>query len=350
MCSEVTIYPNTYALAKLPWFDLVDGEHLVLADPAVGPVIDVHTHLALGYGGQMRVDLWRKHERTHHYLPLDGQLDLDIYVNKNFKPQDLKRMSRDLTFTSVTAKGMRETHTAPNLLREMKGLGVSHSVLLPIDFPRLSHNAEAYLGVAAKTEHLLSMGSVHPLGGDMAGKLSTQKALGAMGVKVHPAVQLVAPDHPRAMELYRMCADLDLPILWHCGPVDIEPRVGRYLSQVKHYWRAVRENPRTVFILGHSGALQMEMALELAQRYPNVHLELSSQSLTNVRRIIAEAPADRVMFGSDWPFYHQAIPLAKVLLATEGQPAARARVLHENAASLFGIDLGGSPAALAVPA
>ena len=82
----------------------------------------------------------------------------------------------------------------------------------------------------------------------------------------------------------------------------------------------------------------MEMALELALQYPNVYLDVSSQNLTNVRRIIAEAPADRILFGSDWPFYHQAIALAKVLLATEGCPPARRRVLWENAAHLFNLD------------
>ena len=41
--------------------------------------------------------------------------------------------------------------------------------------------------------------------------------------------------------------------------------------------------------------------------------------------------------GSDWPFYHQATGLAKALLATEGDPALRRRVLYDNAASLFGL-------------
>jgi predicted TIM-barrel fold metal-dependent hydrolase len=128
-------------------------------------------------------------------------------------------------------------------------------------------------------------------------------------------------------------------VLFHCGPVDIEPPLGRYLSQLKHYWRAVADNPDTTFVLGHSGALQMEAALDLCKHYPNVYLETSSQGLPNVRRIVAEAPPERVMFGSDWPFYHQATPLAKVFIATEGQPETRARVLWQNAARLF--EIGG---------
>jgi predicted TIM-barrel fold metal-dependent hydrolase len=56
-----------------------------------------------------------------------------------------------------------------------------------------------------------------------------------------------------------------------------------------------------------------------------------------VRRILERAPEERVLFGSDWPFYHQAVPLAKVLLATEGAPRTRRRVLRDNAARLLGL-------------
>ena len=81
----------------------------------------------------------------------------------------------------------------------------------------------------------------------------------------------------------------------------------------------------------------MEMALELAQRYDNCWLELASQSLTNVRRILDEAPEDRVLLGSDWPFYHQSMVIAKVLIATDQRRERRPRVLRENAARLFGL-------------
>ena len=82
----------------------------------------------------------------------------------------------------------------------------------------------------------------------------------------------------------------------------------------------------------------MDQALAYAKQHSNVYLELASQSVTNVKRILDEAPIDRVMMGSDWPFYHQATSLAKVLIATEGRSAeVRSSVLHDNAARLFGL-------------
>ncbi len=336
--ATATRYPNHLALAQLPYFELRDGDRLAIADPDLGPVIDVHTHLALSYGRRSSLDLWTATERMEHYLSLDTPLDLDVYMNKNFSKSRLTEMKRDLGLGSFSSGGMRATHTAGNLLREMEELNVASSVLLPIDFPILSRNAETYLDIVTRTEHLISLASVHPHASRVGEKLAEQKALGARGVKLHPAVQLVAPDHPRAMAMYPICAELDLPVLFHCGPVGIEPRIGRYLSQLKHYWRSVAEHPNTTFVLGHSGALQMEQALTLAKQYDNVYLEVSCQSLTNVRRIVAEAPPDRIMLGSDWPFYHQGPVIAKVLLATEGNPDARRRVLWENAARLFRIE------------
>lgn len=331
-----TTYRDHFALAELPYFAVRDGR-LVIADPDIGPAVDVHTHLALAYVRRHRVDLWREHERTRHYLSLHRSVDLDLYMNKNFAPDDLKEMKVDLSLRSLTGNGLRVTHTVPNLAREMKEMGISHSVLLPIDFPLLSHNAEVYLDVASKRRDMISLGSVHPFARKLGDKLEAQKRAGARGVKIHPAVQQIAPNHPRAMKLYRLCADLDLPVLFHCGPVGIEPKRARKLSQLALYAPAVTENPDTVFVLGHSGALQMEQALELAVGRRNVYLDLSCQSLTNVKKILDCAPSDRIMLGSDWPFYHQAPVMAKVLLASEGRRQLRRRVLFGNAARLFRI-------------
>lgn len=334
-----TRFPEVLALSTLPWFALEHGR-LVLKDRDLGPIVDVHTHLALTYVYRRTVDLEAAPGPTEHYLPIAGRpLDLDVYVNKNFSPEDLRRLMKDLSLASVTKSGMRVTHTAPNLLREMGEVGVTASLLLPIDFPVLSYNAEAYLQIAADHPRLPSLGSVHPYASDVAGKLDAQQAAGARGVKVHPAVQLMAADNERAMKLYRLCAERRLPVLFHCGPVGIENAYSRYLCRLSFYRRAVAENPDVTFVLGHSGALEMEQALALCCEFDNVCLELSCQAVSNVRRIVKEAPSDRLMFGSDWPFYHQAIPLAKVLLATEDRKELRPKIFWENAARVFTLSM-----------
>ena len=326
-----------YDLVKLPYFDLIDGR-LAIADSSFGPVIDVHTHIALAYLLPMSVDLYSTADPTEHYLPMKGRpIDFDVYLNKNFNEDDLARMKNDLIWKSVTAGGMRRTHNVANLKREMEELGITHSVVLPIDFPVLSRNSETVLSTAKKESAMIPFGSVHPYAFNVEGKLDKQAAMGAKGIKIHPAVQMVRADNERAMRLYELCGKRNLPVLFHCGPVGIEPKKGRELSQVKYYERPIAENPDVTFVLGHSGALQMEQALDYAKRYPNVYLEISGQSQANVQKILDEADQDRVMYGTDWPFYHQALALAKVLIATEGATELRHKILYGNAAALFDV-------------
>ncbi len=327
-------YESSWDLTRLDYFEIRDGR-LVLTEPEKWRSFDTHTHLALSYALPNQVDLLKEHDRSEVYLQPDRPLDLDVYANKNWWPEDLKSMTRDLTLFSMTPFGMRRTHTLPNLLRDMADMGITHSVLLPIDFPVLSHNAENYLRVTTGQERIICFGSVHPYAPDVPGKLDWQKAAGARGVKVHPAVQLLRPDHPKCMELYRLCAERNLMVLWHCGPVGIEPEAGRRRCQLPYYEQPIAENPDVTFILGHSGALQMDLALDLANRYPNAWLDLSSQGLPNLRRILDDGPRDRLLPGSDWPFYHQSLHMAKLLLATEGDEPLRTQILWDNAARLF---------------
>jgi predicted TIM-barrel fold metal-dependent hydrolase len=337
--TDPTKFTSLLDLARLPWFSLNDAGRLVMDDASVGPIADLHTHLALAYVRPMSVDLHKLHAETKHYLPSCCAIDLDVYANKNMSEQIVKDLTRDLTWGSLGPRGMRETHTVPNLVREMDEIGIRASVLLPIDFPVLSDNATTALTAAGgRSDKLRSFGSVHPYASDVESRLDAQYAQGARGVKMHPSVQLVRPDNARAERLYRACAERQMVVFWHCGPAGIEPKLGQYLNQVKFYEKPIADNPRCTFVLGHSGAREFEAALELQRKYPNVWLETSSQGLANIKQIVEHADPDRVVHGSDWPFYHPAISVSKILIATEGRRDLRHKMLWGNAARLLGLD------------
>ena len=55
-----TRFDSTLDLARLPWFEVRGGNRLVMTDDAVaevGPIIDMHTHLAMGFFRKLRVAL-----------------------------------------------------------------------------------------------------------------------------------------------------------------------------------------------------------------------------------------------------------------------------------------------------
>jgi predicted TIM-barrel fold metal-dependent hydrolase len=137
------------------------------------------------------------------------------------------------------------------------------------------------------------------------------------------------------MRVYKHCGQENIPVFWHCGPAGIEPRLNQSFAQVRYYERPLRELPATQFVLGHAGSLQHREAIALQRRYRNAWLEISGLSLGQLQEVLSEADPDRVLFGSDWPFYHPVLPLAKVLIATEGRPDLRRKVLHDNAARLL---------------
>ncbi len=329
-----TRFDSVLDLARLPWFEVRDGATLA-ALPEVGPVIDMHTHLAMGFVTRHRVDVFTETPHTSHYLPLTAPVDLEPYSNTNLDAESMWSMKMDMSVLSLTPWGKRMSHTAPNLLRDMDALGITNSVLLPFDLPFGTKNTEVFIDAAKRFPRLLPFTGVHPKSRTLDEQLQRHLAAGVRGAKFHPNGQFIATDSPAVVSFCARCGQADLPLLMHCGPVGIEPKAGAKRSQVYRYERAIAENPDTTFVLGHCGALQHTVALGFADKYPNVLYELSSLGLTAMRDVFAEVAPERLLYGTDWPFYHQSITMARVLILTDGDEAARRAILHDNAARLL---------------
>lgn len=322
------------ALAELPWFEEDHGE-VVLADKTVGPVIDTHTHYALPHLKIHRIDIERETPDSNLLLGRCCAHHLDVRANQCFSPAELTELKRELLVGGLTGRGKRRDHTAPNLARDMRQMNVVRSIVLAIDFFFPNNHARDTLETARKRSEVVGYGSVHPRSLFAKGKLEEQLHLGARGIKLHPPNQTFRPDAWYAMRLYRLCGKENLPVFWHAGPAGIEPKYNQSFAQMRYYERPIREIPETQFVLGHAGSLQHREAISIQRRYKNAWLEISGLSLDQLREVIAEADPDRILFGSDWPFYHPILPLAKVLIATEGRPELRAKILHDNAARLL---------------
>jgi hypothetical protein len=329
-----TSFSDVHDLATLPWFDLIGGR--LLLDPAMGPIIDAHTHLALQFLAPPKVDLERETEVIRTYLPERGSpVDLEIYMNRNWTPDLLDIMMRDLILGNFIRSGPRQTHTVANLLRQMADLAISQVMLHAIELPGISRNSEIYLEAARRHPKLIPFGSVHPATPFPGVRVDKLARLGARGIKLHPSDQMVAADNRLMWRIYRACQRNGLAVFFHCGPVGVEPDFVRNFALVRRYEKPLAHFPEVTFFLGHSGALQYREAIDLARRYPNVVLDLSCQGLEGIRAILESVDPDRIVNGSDWPFYPPAPSIAKVLIATEGDTALRRKILYENAKRLL---------------
>jgi predicted TIM-barrel fold metal-dependent hydrolase len=332
-------------LARLPYFELDGNGQLRVTVHDLPHAIDFHTHLGVALLFAPALDLQRRTPRVQYFLDCDRyqpgcDFDLDVYINTNFTPTAHGELTRDTLKQLLLGGRAAQTHTIPNLLAEMDAMGVEQAAVLAIatGLPFGDRLTETWMEAIARAharERLLPFASVHPHDGNWREKLRTFARRGARGVKIHPEMQRLFPDDPGAMEIYGECERLGLPVIFHAGRSGIEPQFMRRYAVMRRYVAPIKTFPQVQFVLGHSGARDVAEAIPLAQQHANVWLETAGQGVTQLHELIIQVGADKVIFGTDWPFYPVAATLAKVLLVTEGQPSARAAILRGNAERVF---------------
>jgi predicted TIM-barrel fold metal-dependent hydrolase len=137
------------------------------------------------------------------------------------------------------------------------------------------------------------------------------------------------------MEIFAECERLSLPVVFHAGRAGIEPEAGMNYNLMRHYAEPLTSFPRLPFVLGHAGARDVAEAAPLAIQHENVWLGTHGQSVTSIHELLDSVGPDKLLFGSDWPWYHLGASLAKLLIVTEGKPEARRLILEENAARVL---------------
>lgn len=335
------------SLARLPYFEIDEEGRLRLTVDGLPPGFDFHAHLGMSFLFAPDIDLLRSTERTQYLLDCDRDfpgcaLDLDVYINSAFTPELHAEMSRELRNQLLFGSRAAATHTIPNLVAEMNAMGFRKAAVLAIalGLPFGDDLTERWLDAVERgraADRLVVFASVHPSNGDWRRHLRTYARRGARGLKVHPEMQRLFPDEPRVMEIYAECERLGLPVIFHAGRSGIEPDFMRKYALMRRYEGAVASFPHVQFAFGHAGARDAGDAIALAKKYPNVWLEITGQGVTRLEAILAEVGHERLLFGSDWPFYPLAATLAKVLLLTEKRPEARRAILADNAERVFAL-------------
>jgi predicted TIM-barrel fold metal-dependent hydrolase len=340
-------YRGYRGLAELPWFELDARGRLRCTAEDLPPIVDIHTHFGMSLLLAPEIDLLASTPRVRHMLDCDGEepgcpLDLDVYINANFTPDDLSALRRGTLAQLLWGSEAAATQTLPNLLGEMDATQVHQALVLPIAFglPFGDDLTERWMAAIAEhgaTDRLLPAASVHPRDSEAVAKLRRYAERGARAVKLHPAAQRFFPDAPEAMPIYEECARLGLCVVFHGGRAGIEPSYTHQFTLMRHYEGALRSFPEVQFVLGHAGARDVADAIPLAQRHANAWLGIHGQGVTTLDELIERVGSERLLFGTDWPFYHLAATLAKVLLVTEGRLDVRHAILRGNAERLLGL-------------
>ena len=333
-------------LAELPWFEIDDKGVLRNVATDLPRAIDMHCHFGISLLMAPEVDLHQRTDRVNHLLDCDAsnpgcELDLDVYINRNFDEQALRDLWWGSAAQGLWGSAAASTQTIPNLLQEMDATGVGSAVILPIAFglpfgDDLTERWMTAIDKSGENERLLLACSVHPQDESRVEKLRGYAAAGVRFIKFHPTMQRTYPDADVMMQLYAECERLGLIVFFHCGRAGIEPESTHRYALPRHYDAAIRTFPKLQFILGHAGARDIAGALPLVERYDNAWLDTHGQGVTTLHEMLNRTGGERMLFGTDWPFYHLAASLAKLLIITEDRPDDRYALLRGNAERLLG--------------
>ena len=262
-------YKGYRGLADLPYFALDDAGFLRCVVEDLPPVLDIHAHLGFSLLFAPAIDLQAKTERVEHLLDWedddpDALLDLDIYINGNFRPKDLRALRYDAVTQALWGSRKAATHTVPNLLAEMDATKVTHAMILPIDFglPFGDNATETFLSAikqAGAEDRLIPGASVHPSDSRAAEKLHAYADAGSRMVKLHPAMGRYFPDDEDMFPIYQVCRERGLQVIFHGGRAGIEPESMHRYTLMRHYEKALRAFPEVQFVLGHAGARDVEV-------------------------------------------------------------------------------------------
>lgn len=166
---------------------------------------------------------------------------------------------------------------------------------------------------------------------------------GARIFKAHLQVGAYDPRDPLLRPVWGKLADAGVPVVVHAGS---GPEPGPFTGPGP-FGEVLAAFPQLRAVIAHLGMPEYEAFLELASRYPNVHLD-TTMALTDFAERFAPVPAgvrarladlgNRVVLGSDfpnipYPYAHQLEALESLELPTDWLRA----VCHDNGARLLGV-------------
>ncbi len=177
-------------------------------------------------------------------------------------------------------------------------------------------------------------------------ELEHKLAWGMQGVKIHPIAQGFAPDDRRMWPVYEWLVEHDLPLTAHSG-VNIVPDEKTDLARPNRWLPVLEAFPGLRLVLAHMGGGFWNEALEITRRYPQVLLDtaialcghktsdLTWLDDTQAVEMIRAVGAERVLFGSDYPWVDPAGDVERIrslALTTE----EKRLILGQNAARVLG--------------
>jgi predicted TIM-barrel fold metal-dependent hydrolase len=169
--------------------------------------------------------------------------------------------------------------------------------------------------VASENPGLVPYLSLDPSmdGVTMVQEMNDRVKEGAKGIKLHPANQRFFPNDGRLYPGYDKAQQLGLPIIAHSGAAALLQDPEEH-ARPANFVDVLRNFPGLTLVFAHMARGYLDETLEIMQTHPDVYLDSSGaiegtvnphlmpddEAVAMIRRV----GCDRVLFGSDWPWFH----------------------------------------------
>jgi predicted TIM-barrel fold metal-dependent hydrolase len=229
-------------------------------------------------------------------------------------------------------------------------------------FPEFADELRAYddwvCDVGAAHPELLPFVTLHPgvltAEGSAAHVAGLADDRGARGVKLHTIGLRLHADDPALQPTLAVCAARRLPVVVHAGP----DRHGAGWSRPGAFAPALRAHPGLPLVLAHLGGAAWRETAAVAEAFPHALFDLceivawagatggarpeldgwgEAPTPEELVALIRAVGVDRVLFGSDFPWYDPADTVAEVEALPGLGAEERAAILGGNAARVLGL-------------
>lgn len=232
--------------------------------------------------------------------------------------------------------------TPERMIRDMKLNNISKAVVLQIN-SKESNCHSKMMDIVDSHDELITFGSVHPYDDDIISRIDEGLRSNIKGWKLAPHVSGVDIDSNESIKLLKELNDTGLPIISCSGlafPIDKVDKVPKGLRKtiitqnICKFNNVLEKIPNIKFVFAHGGLYQSDELIEIMKKHPHTFVEISTQPSHNIKKIIEEIGADRIMYGTDYPAFNHCMSLLSLLRATDDD-GIRRNILYNNAAGIL---------------
>jgi predicted TIM-barrel fold metal-dependent hydrolase len=227
--------------------------------------------------------------------------------------------------------------TLTELLHSLDTHAIDRAVVCPvqpIDYHLPPENDRVAAAVAAHPDRLMGFGRVDPRRPDAVSELRRcVQDLGLRGLFIHPWEETCPVNHAGVHTLVAEAVALQVPVMLAGGHVRVSmPSQIADLAQV---------HPQACLIITSGGqinisGIMLSEATQLLREHPHLILETSGIYREDfIEDLVPIIGAERMVFGSNSPEYHQGLEVLRPRLA-HLEAAVRTQILGQTAAQILG--------------